>query len=189
METRGRMNATTELSLGPARRADLARIAALSRAAIETGLIASWTEPRLERMRRHPETMVLVARCKSGASSPGAPASPGTAPLAAAAAAEFAGFGIMVYGDSRAHLNLLGVEPRFQRRGIGARLLRWLERSALEAGTFDITLEVRAANHAAQSFYLARGYEAVGRIERYYQGVEDAIRMRRDLRVPAPSAR
>jgi ribosomal-protein-alanine N-acetyltransferase len=95
----------------------------------------------------------------------------------------------MVYGDSRAHLNLLGVEPRFQRRGIGARLLRWLERSALEAGTFDITLEVRAANHAAQSFYLARGYEAVGRIERYYQGVEDAIRMRRDLRVPAPSAR
>ena len=55
--------------------------------------------------------------------------------------------------------------------------------SALEAGTFDITLEVRANNHAAQAFYLALGYEPVGRIERYYQGVEDAIRLRRSLRV------
>jgi ribosomal protein S18 acetylase RimI-like enzyme len=175
-EIRGRVKATTELSLGPARRSDLARIAALSRDAIETGLIAAWTEPRLERMLRHRETMVLVARCKSVAPA---------AASAAGAAPRFVGFGIMVYGDTRAHLNLLGVDPQFQRRGIGRRLLRWLERSALEAGTFDITLEVRAVNHAAQAFYLALGYEPTGRIERYYQGVEDAIRMRRDLRVPA----
>jgi ribosomal-protein-alanine N-acetyltransferase len=175
METRGRMNATTELILGPARRADLTCIAALARDAIETGLLPSWTEPRLERMLRQPETMVLVARCPPGAG----------AGAGAGATGEFAGFGIMVYGDTRAHLNLLGVEPPHQRRGIGGRILRWLERSALEAGTFDVTLEVRAANHAAQSFYLARGYEAVGRVERYYQGVEDAIRMRRDLRMPA----
>ena len=169
------MNATTELSLGPARRTDLARIAALSRDAIEAGLIPAWTEPRLERMLRHRETMVLVARCRSAAPGPLAVPEP---------AALFAGFGIMVYGDTRAHLNLLGVDPRFQRRGVGRRILRWLERSALEAGTFDITLEVRAVNHAAQAFYLALGYEPTGRIDRYYQGVEDAIRMRRDLRVP-----
>ena len=173
------MNATMELRLGAARRADLARIAALSGRSIESGLIPAWTESRLDRMRRHPETMLLVARCRSGASVPGAPKA------ATASPAAFAGFAIMVYGDTRAHLNLLGVEPQFQRLGIGRRMLRWLERSALEAGTFDITLEVRAANHAAQSFYLALGYEPVGRIERYYQGVEDAIRMRRDLRVPA----
>jgi ribosomal-protein-alanine N-acetyltransferase len=174
MEIRGRVKATTELSLGPARRTDLARIAALSRDAIETGLPPAWTEPRLQRMLRHSETMVLVARGK-----PVAPGTAGPGPVE-----RFAGFGIMVYGDTRAHLNLLGVEPAFQRRGVGRRILRWLERSALEAGTFDITLEVRAANHAAQSFYLALGYEPVGRLERYYQGVEDAIRMRRDLRVP-----
>ncbi len=171
------MNATMELSLEPARRADLARIAALSRESIETGLLASWTEPRLDRMLRHRETMVLVARCKATGGAPRivAAASPATA--------EFAGFGIMVYGDTRAHLNLLGIEPQFQRHGVGRRILRWLEASALEAGTFDITLEVRAANHEAQAFYLALGYEPVGRIERYYQGVEDAIRMRRSLRV------
>lgn len=175
MEIRGRVKATTELSLGPARRTDLARIAALSRDAIEAGLVPAWTESRLGRMLRHPETMVLVARGKVVA--PGLAAAPD-------AASQFAGFGIMVYGDTRAHLNLLGVDPQFQRRGVGRRILRWLERSALEAGTFDITLEVRAVNHAAQAFYLALGYEPTGRIERYYQGVEDAIRMRRDLRVP-----
>jgi ribosomal-protein-alanine N-acetyltransferase len=174
MKTRGHVKATSELSLGPARRADLVRIASLSRDAIETGLVPAWTEPRLERMLRHRETMLLVARGKAAA--PGA---------AGEAASLFAGFGIMVYGDTRAHLNLLGVDPQFQRRGVGRRILRWLERSALEAGTFDITLEVRAVNHAAQAFYLALGYEPTGRIERYYQGVEDAIRMRRDLRMPA----
>jgi len=171
------MNATIELSLGPAQRTDLARIAALSRAAIETGLLASWTEPRLDRMRRHRETMLLVARCRAAARASRNVSVLGATP------AEFAGFGIMVYGDTRAHLNLLGVEPQFQRRGIGRRILRWLEASALEAGTFDITLEVRANNHEAQAFYLGLGYEPVGRIERYYQGVEDAIRMRRSLRV------
>jgi ribosomal-protein-alanine N-acetyltransferase len=175
MEIRGRVKATTELSLRRARRTDLADIAALSRDSIETGLIPAWTEPRLERMLRHRETMVLVAR--GTAVAPGPAAAPGPP-------AQFAGFGIMVYGDTRAHLNLLGVDPQFQRRGVGRRILRWLERSALEAGTFDITLEVRAANHAAQAFYLALGYEPTGRIDRYYQGVEDAIRMRRDLRVP-----
>jgi len=171
------MNATIELSLGPAHRADLARIAVLSPAALETGLLASWTEPRLGRMLRHRETMVLVARCRAAAGALRTVAAMG------ATTAEFAGFGIMVYGDTRAHLNLLGIEPRFQRRGIGRRILRWLEASALEAGTFDITLEVRANNQAAQAFYLALGYEPVGRVERYYQGVEDAIRMRRSLRV------
>lgn len=171
------MNATTELSFGPARRADLPRIATLSRTAIEAGLAAAWTESRLDRMLRHSETMLLVARCRPTAAS--------QAPGPAAAQAQFAGFGIMVYGDTRAHLNLLGVEPQFQRRGIGRRLLRWLERSALEAGTFDISLEVRAANHLAQGFYLALGYEPIDRIEGYYQGVEDAIRMRRSLRVTA----
>ena len=97
-------------------------------------------------------------------------------------AGEFAGFAIMSYGDSRAHLNLLAVEPRQRRRGIARRMLDWLEQSAIEAGTFHVGLEVRASNRGAQAFYLARGYEVTGRVRGYYQGIDDAIRMRRDLR-------
>ncbi|MCU0758888.1 MAG: GNAT family N-acetyltransferase [Steroidobacteraceae bacterium] len=165
------MNATTDLRLAPARRGDLPRIAALARTAIEAGLGHAWTETRLGRSLRHPETMVLVAHARA----PVPPAELGTA-------FAFAGFGIMFYGDSRAHLNLLGVEPRFRRLGIGRRILRWLERSALEAGTFEVGLELRAANGAAQAFYRALGYEPAGRVPGYYEGVEDALRMRRDLR-------
>jgi ribosomal-protein-alanine N-acetyltransferase len=118
--------------------------------------------------------MLLVAHCRDGAG-------PGAVP------GGLAGFGIMYYGDSRAHLNLLGVDPRLQRLGVGRCLLRWLERSAVEAGTFVIGLELRADNAAALAFYHALGYEIVGRVRGYYQGVEDALRMRRDLRT-APFA-
>ncbi|MFO1456341.1 MAG: GNAT family N-acetyltransferase [Steroidobacteraceae bacterium] len=163
------MNATSELRFAPARGADLPRIAALSRREIETGLLPSWTEARLDRSRRQPETMLLVAHARDLARDPLAPF-------------EFAGFGVMAYGESRAHLNLLGVEPRLQRHGIGRQLVRWLEATALEAGTFEITLEVRASNAGAQAFYHALGYATVGRIDGYYQGRDDALRLRRDLR-------
>lgn len=166
------MDAAGELRLGSARGADLPRIAALSRAVIEAGLEPAWTVQRLDRSRRDRETMLLVAHVR--------PAQHGAVP------AEFAGFGIMHFGDSRAHLNLLGVEPRFQRRGVGRRLLRWLEHSALVAGTFEVRLELRAGNHAAHAFYAALGYSPAGRVAGYYQGNEDAIRMRRDVRVPPP---
>ena len=65
-------------------------------------------------------------------------------------------------------------------------MLEWLERSAIEAGTFEVGLEVRAGNRGAQAFYFARGYEVVGRAPGYYQGIEDAVRMRRDLRAASP---
>lgn len=161
------MKSTTELSLGPARNADLPRIAALSRQEIEAGLAPAWTMARLDRSRRDPETMLLVARLR-----------------AAEGNGRFAGFAIMAYGDTRAHLNLLAVDPALRRQGIARRMLEWLERSAIEAGTFDVTLELRASNQGAQAFYAAQGYEATGRVSRYYQGIEDAIRMRRDLRRP-----
>lgn len=163
------MNATSELRFAPARGADLPRIADLSRRVIEAGLPPSWTVARLDRSRRQPETMLLVAHARDLARDPRAPF-------------QFAGFGIMAYGESRAHLNLLGVEPRVQRHGIGRRLLQWLEATALEAGTFEITLEVRASNAGAQAFYHALGYATVGRIDGYYQGRDDALRLRRDLR-------
>ena len=51
------------------------------------------------------------------------------------------------------------------------------------AGTFLIELELRATNTGARAFYEALGYRETGRVPGYYQRVEDAIRMARDLRV------
>jgi ribosomal-protein-alanine N-acetyltransferase len=94
----------------------------------------------------------------------------------------------MRYGDDVAHLNLLAVDPAHRRHGIARHLITWLEESALVAGTFIIGLELRATNESALAFYTALGYRELGRVPGYYQGVEPAIRMARDVRTTRSGA-
>ena len=147
--------------------ADAPLIAAMSGRLIETGLEPSWTPERVLRHVRHSESVVLAAR--SGGL--------------------LSGFAIMRFGDTSAHLNLLAVERGSQRRGIGRGLLTWLEESAIVAGTFLIELELRAGNHSARAFYESLGYRETGRLPGYYQRIEDAVRMARDLRIERGAAR
>ena len=152
--------------LEPARIADAARLAAMSHALIESGLQPAWGAERIRWHVRHPESVVLTARSDR----------------------TIAGFAIMRYADEAAHLNLLAVDPAHRRRGIARRLVTWLEETALTAGTYTIGLELRAQNQAAQDFYRVLGYREVGRVPGYYQGIEAAIRMERDVRVSRPAA-
>ena len=133
----------------------------MSRALIETGLAHAWTPARIARHIEHPESLVLAARVERA----------------------YAGFAVMQFAPDTAHLNLLAVRPEYRRRGIGRQLLAWLHETAVTAGTFVIALELRATSAAAHAFYTALGYRETGRATAYYQGVEDAIRMARDLRV------
>lgn len=150
-----------DLTIELARRADAAHIAAMSRRLIETGLAPAWSRERVALHVAHADSTVIVGRID----------------------AALAGFAIMRFGDDSAHLNLLAVEPAFQRHGVGLRLLRWLDASAVVAGTFRVTLELRAGNAGAHAFYESAGYRDAARLAGYYQGVEDAIRMSRDLRI------
>jgi ribosomal-protein-alanine N-acetyltransferase len=92
-----------------------------------------------------------------------------------------AGFAIMRYGGDTAHLDLLAVAPPYRRRGIGRQLLEWLEKCAVVAGLSSIALEVRANNDGSQLFYRGLGYRALVELPGYYQGIEAALRMERDL--------
>lgn len=152
--------------LEPARLNDAPRLAAMSRALVESGLRPAWGAERIGWHVRHPESMVLTARSDR----------------------TIAGFAIMRYADEIAHLNLLAVDPAHRRRGIARRLVTWLEETALTAGTFIVRLELRAQNSAAQDFYRALGYREVGHVPGYYQGIEAAIRMERDVRISRPAA-
>ena len=152
--------------LEPARLTDAAQLAAMSRELIEAGLRPSWGASRIGWHVRDPDSVVLVARL-------------GLA---------LAGFAIMRYADDAAHLNLLAVAATHRRQGIGRRLLFWLEETALTAGTYVVGLELRAGNEAARAFYQALGYQELARIPGYYQGVEAAIRMRRDVRASRAGA-
>ena len=152
--------------LTPARAGDAERLAAMSRAHVETGLKPAWGAPRIRWHVRDAESVVLTARLPT----------------------MVAGFAIMRYGEDVAHLNLLAVDPAHRRRGIARALVRWLEETALTAGTFIIGLELRAGNEAARNLYRALGYRELGQIPGYYQGVEAAIRMARDVRARRESA-
>src|ERR1700683_1455763 len=148
-------------------RLQLARINAASELAqmscelIEVGLAHTWTAMRIARHIQCPESVVLSAHVERVC----------------------AGCAVMQFGEDSAPLNLLAVRPPYQRRGIARQMLGWLHETALTAGTFIIRLELRATSAAAHAFYRALGYRDAGRSAAYYQGVEDAICMVRDLRV------
>ena len=127
---------------------------------VESGLRPAWSAPRITWHIRHPESVVLLAKVGD----------------------EVAGFAIMRYGDDVAHLNLLAVDTAHRRQGLGRQLITWLEETAATAGTFIVGLELRATNESGLAFYTSLGYRELGRVEGYYQGVETAIRMARDVR-------
>ena len=142
-----------------ARLADADSIANLSRDLIEYGLNWRWTPVRVAASIRADNVNVLVASMHE----------------------EIAGFAIMRYGDDDAHLDLLAVAPPYRRTGIGRQLLEWLEECAVVAGIFNVNLEVRAGNVEAQLFYTRTGYRTLLQLPGYYQGIEAALRMGRDL--------
>jgi ribosomal-protein-alanine N-acetyltransferase len=150
---------SSELSLRLARAAEATTIANLSRDLIEYGLRWRWTPMRVAASIRAPDVNVLVACIHE----------------------KIAGFAIMRYGDDDAHLDLLAVTPRFRRLGVGRQLLEWLEKCAVVAGIFSVALEVRALNDGAQLFYKRMGYRTLVQLPGYYQGIEAALRMGRDL--------
>jgi ribosomal-protein-alanine N-acetyltransferase len=159
-----------DYSLELARAADATHLAAMSHSLIEGGLRPTWTASRIAWHIRNPDSVVLTA--KAGAAPVGAPVA----------------FAIMRYGEDIAHLNLLAVDPAHRLRGVARQLIRWLEETAETAGTFIIGLELRASNESALQCYQKLGYRELDRVSGYYQGVEPAIRMSRDLRVVSQSA-
>ena len=148
--------------------ADAYEIAVMSRYLVEVGLRGwSWPPERVAKAIRAPSTLAVVAEVRS----------------------HLVGYAVAEFGDVQAHLSLLAVKPAFHRCGIGRALIEWLEDSALTAGITTITLELRANNYGARSFYRLVGFADGAYIAGYYRGVETALRMSRDIRrhIPAVS--
>jgi len=144
-----------------AKPADSVRIAAMSRDLIEAGLEWRWRNARVLKQILHPEVNVLAARANGA----------------------LIGFAIMHYHSDTAHLLLLAVNPAYRRRGIGRRMVEWLEKSARVAGIAHVQLEVRARNKTTRQFYRALGYRETQIMPHYYYGREAAVRLQHDLRV------
>ena len=145
--------------IGLATRADAQPIALLSRDEIEQGLRWAWTPFRVRRAIEHRDTNVVVAR-------------QGKAVI---------GFALMEYRSDDAHLLLLAVAPDHRRKHIATAMLAWLEETLHVAGIATVRVEVRVTNSVAQTFYAKLGYEQVHATSRYYQGIETALHLVKEL--------
>lgn len=95
--------------------------------------------------------------------------------LAQEPALEFLGLGCYWAIVDEAHITLLGIDPRYQRRGLGQWLLIHLLEDACDRGMARATLEVRASNQGAIRLYQSFGFETLGTRKRYYPDGEDAL--------------
>lgn len=148
------------ITIGPARMGEAPAIAQLSRDLIETDLPWSWTPRRVAGLMRQRESLAVIARDRN----------------------HLAGFILAQFGDESVHIALLGVAADYRRQGLGRKLIQWVEETASVAGLFLIRLEVRAVKRDARQFYASLGYRETGRVTGYYSGIEDAIKLSRDLR-------
>lgn len=137
-------------------------MAEMSRDLIETGLGWRYTPARMAALIRDAETTAVVA-CDGP---------------------RLLGFAAMHFGDEKAHLLLLCVQPAQQRRGIGRCLAEWLLDSARVAGIITIALELRADNPPALAFYRQLGFIETQLVPGYYSGRIAARRMQMALGPP-----
>jgi len=97
------------------------------------------------------------------------------------------GYALWSWGVGEAHLLNLCVDPRWQGRGLGHRLLQACLDEIACCDVDRILLEVRAGNDVAIGLYEGHGFVRIGLRRAYYPGPdgrEDAWVMALDLRPP-----
>jgi len=88
------------------------------------------------------------------------------------------GYGVMSVAAGEAQILNLCVDPPWQGRGLGRRMLERLIEDARRMSADTAFLEVRASNHPAKALYLSCGFNEIGIRRGYYPsagGREDAV--------------
>ena len=91
---------------------------------------------------------------------------------------ELIGFAVLMTVIDEAHLLNIGVSPRFQGQGYGARLLRHTMQVARTHRAVTLFLEVRPSNERAVDLYRHFGFRQIGLRKGYYPaaiGREDGL--------------
>ncbi|MDO4443090.1 MAG: tRNA (adenosine(37)-N6)-threonylcarbamoyltransferase complex transferase subunit TsaD [Slackia sp.] len=87
--------------------------------------------------------------------------------------------------DGQVQILKIATDPAYRRRGIAAELIALVASDARDLGAAEMTLEVRASNVGAQTFYERMGLNNIGTRPHYYSDREDAVIMSG----PLPQAR
>ncbi|MDB4951793.1 MAG: ribosomal-protein-alanine acetyltransferase [Gemmatimonadetes bacterium] len=99
--------------------------------------------------------------------------------LAADRAGRLVGYAVCWTVVDQAELGNVAVDPAERGHGVGAALVDQAVRAVAARGAEELFLEVRESNLSAQSVYVRKGFEVVGRRRSYYaEPKEDALVMR-----------
>lgn len=88
------------------------------------------------------------------------------------------GYGIIMLAAGEAHILNICVDPEFQGRGYGRKVLRYLISRCASSDIDMVILEVRRSNSHAKRLYQSEGFHELGVRKDYYpadEGREDAI--------------
>jgi ribosomal-protein-alanine N-acetyltransferase len=95
------------------------------------------------------------------------------------------GYGVMSVVIDESHILNLCIHPKWQRNGLGDKMIRRLLKIARQHGAETAFLEVRSSNQAALKLYQGLGFVEVGQRKDYYPSVnqdrEDALIMSLEL--------
>jgi ribosomal-protein-alanine N-acetyltransferase len=100
------------------------------------------------------------------------------------AAGEVLGYSVMAIAAGEAHLLNLSIAGKWQRRGLGREMLRFLVKFARDFMAQKIYLEVRPSNMAGRALYARAGFTVIATRRDYYpaaSGREDAVIMELEL--------
>jgi [ribosomal protein S18]-alanine N-acetyltransferase len=116
-----------------------------------------------------------------------------TIALVAKADNEIAGFiiaQIEIENDTLfGHIITINVTPAFRRKRIGTKMLNEMEAILLQKGISECHLEVREDNSSALKLYHNKGYQKIGRLEKYY-GKAHGLYLKKNLKTnlqPSPN--
>ncbi len=90
------------------------------------------------------------------------------------------GYSIMMIGPDEAHILTLGINPDWQRQGLGEKMLHYLIELAAGKDAKSVLLDVRESNHGAAKLYRQLGFQQIATRKGYYPamcGREDALVM------------
>jgi ribosomal protein S18 acetylase RimI-like enzyme len=83
--------------------------------------------------------------------------------------------------EAKGELLAIAVSPQYQRRGIGKRLLGYMEGLARNFGIEEMVIHTAAINKAAHRFFAKNGFIQRGLVERYYPLGQKALEMSKTL--------
>jgi ribosomal protein S18 acetylase RimI-like enzyme len=84
-------------------------------------------------------------------------------------------------GPLTGRILIMTVAPELRGHGVGTRLMQLFLQRCFERAFRTVSLEVRASNAEAQSFYHRHGFRPVGLLPHYYNDAEDGVKMERVL--------